>query len=334
MPKLIDQLKFAFPLLNFIENEPLAHHSPVKIGGPAEVFWQTTTQSDFIDVAKFCIKSRLPFTVIGWGANTLFADKGVKGLIIKNQLNQIEIIKTQPNDIDAVFVKIAAGTPLPSAINYLLTQNIVGLETWARIPSSIGGAIYNNIHGWGGVLLSQILVSVDILDQNGQLQTLNQDQLDLAYDHSRFHHTNEIILAGLFRLAHGDGRQGLSQVKLIAQNKAHHPPISLGCIFQNLDAKTQAKLQLPTNSVGYLIDKVLKLGNLQIGDARVSPKHAAFIENQGRATAVDYLKVITTITQQAKTQLGITLKTEIFYKGFCSTELAGFTTNSDNNNHD
>ena len=330
------QLAARFPKLKFTANEPLSLHSTVKIGGLAEVFWQTTNSHDLIEVFYYCLEQHIPHTIIGWGANTLFADRGLNGLVIKNTLNSINFINHGgvTNDNQPILVEIESGTPLSFAINQLLSQNIIGMEPWARIPATIGGAIYNNIHGENGKLFADIIQSVAFVDEKGFIKSVNANQLDLAYDHSVFHYLDAVILSAFFKLKYGNGKKGLAKVKHIAQTKAHHPPKSLGCVFQNLDLESQHRLNLPTNSSGYVIDKVLKLGQLRIGDAQVSPKHAGFIENLGYATANEYLQVIKTITTAAKTHLDLILTSEIFYKGFNPIELAGLNINSDNTIHE
>ena len=179
-----------------------------------------------------------------------------------------------------------------------------------------------------------MLQSVEFIDKNCEILSIDASRLGFAYDYSDFHHLDAFILSVTLKLKQGDGKKGLEKVAYLAKMKAHHPPNSLGCIFQNLSSHSQKMLNLPTNSSGYLIDKVLQLGQLRIGNAQVSPKHAGFIENIGHATSDDYLKIIKTITGKAKTQLGIDLKSEIFYRGFNQTELAGLNTNSDNISHE
>src|SRR5690606_24066479 len=101
-----------------------------------------------------------------------------------------------------------------------------------------------------------------------------------------------------------------------ARRKAIQPQNSLGCVFQNLTPEQQQKLNLPTPSIGYLIEHVLQRKGFRIGDAMVSEKHCAFIENVGQATAKDYLEVINTLVNETKQKTGIQLKPEIFFLGF------------------
>lgn len=352
-------LEAAFPTLEFVENEPLSAHTTVGIGGPAELFVQVSDQSSFEALAEYVQKHSVPITLLGWGANTLISDHGIDGLVLKNAAQHIEIVPTeeastlpepiaiaatarwgesQSNSADpdplassaeyrTVFV--GAGTALPACITRLATQDLVGLEWFARIPATIGGAVYNNIHG-ATHLFSDFVQAVSIVDESGEKKLLTPNELEFGYDTSRFHHTTEIILGAYVRLKVGNGAEAIKQARGWAEKKAHQPSRSLGCIFQNLTPEEQAAHQLPTASVGYLIDKVLGLKGLRIGDAAISEAHCAFIENTGQATASEYLAVIAKIMTTAAAELDLHLKPEIFFKGFTADELATLNTTRDN----
>ncbi|HPN74609.1 MAG TPA: hypothetical protein PK386_04895, partial [Candidatus Marinimicrobia bacterium] len=107
----------------------------------------------------------------------------------------------------------------------------------------------------------------------------------------------------------------VEQARIVAQEwksrKSFQPRRSAGCIFKNLSPEAQKQFNLPTSSVGYLIDKVLNLKGLRIGGAVISPKHAAFIENDGTASAKDVYELIKIIKTKAKETLGLELETEV-----------------------
>lgn len=346
----------ALPQLELRENEPLGPLTTVKIGGPAELLALPKSTQELLDTIDVAIKAGIPITMLGWGANTLIADRGISGLVIRPSSSELVIsddaaalqraLKQLPSEKvparwvkatddtshadfsavdfeetgERVLVTIAAGVSLPSAINQLLNQGVTGLQWFARIPASIGGALYNNIHG-GTKFIGDYVSSVRTISTTGQLQALTNDQLEFGYDYSRFHHSHEIIIDAAFVLYRGDVARAREAMISWAQQKAIQPQNSLGCIFQNLSEADQRRLKLPTPSIGYLIEHVLKLKGFQVGGAMVSQKHAAFIENTGSATAADYLAVITEITKQAKVRCQLQLKPEIFFYGFTASEL-------------
>lgn len=357
--QLIDQLQQAFPNINFKANEPLATYTTVKIGGPAEVFCMIDKSSDLVSLIKFAQENKIAVTMLGWGANSLISDEGIKGLVIKNISQDITIhdenesnqaiqtytpentqarwqaakvesaptyefddIEYHEDDAPRILVTISAGASLPATINNLLRQGVTGLQWFSRIPATVGGGIYNNIHG-GTHFIGDHLVSVTVVTPTGEVKVLPVSELELDYDFSRFHHSKEIIISADFLLFKGDVTKAQAVAIEWAKRKAVQPQNSLGCIFQNLTPEDQKRLSLPTPSIGYLIQHTLDLQGFKIGDAQVSTRHAAFIENLGNATATDYLALIKKIISDAEQKCHLTLKPEIFFLGFTPQQLEG-----------
>lgn len=355
MNNLFIDLKSKFPNLEFKQEVSLANYTTVKIGGPAEVFCETKTSEEFADLVKFAIKNNIPLTIIGWGANTLISDNGIRGLIVKNNARNIEVIDEEvlndsrnqeiesrwhsnkdkgsfkyefsdlnydESEFPRVMVEIDSGVSLPYAINSLINQGITGLQWYSRIPATLGGAIYNNVHG-GTHFISEVIESVKVIDKNGELKIIDKSELKAGYDESRFHNSQEIIVSAKLKLFKGDKEKAKAVATEWAIRKSVQPQKSLGCVFQNISNEEKENLKFPTTSVGYIVEHILNKKNYQVGDAKVSDKHAAFIENIGQATAKDYLEIIRTIIQDTKDKTGITLKPEIFFLGFKKQDLEG-----------
>lgn len=344
-----------FPQLSFLAEEPLKKYTTVGIGGPAEVFCKVRDIELFKELCIFAHAESIPLTVLGWGANTLIADRGIRGLVIKNDCQGITIHPEVPsaipvapvltarwetnkkagsfkydfNDLEfdesqaeRVLVTLDAGVALPMAINSLIGQGITGLQWYARIPATIGGAIYNNVHG-GTHFISEILQSVTVLTEKNTIQVLPVSELQMDYDTSRFHTSNEIILTATFLLYKGNTELAQAVAKEWAIRKKVQPQNSLGCVFQNISNAEQQRLGFHTPSIGYILEHELHLQGFMVGGAQISTKHAAFIENTGTATASDYLAVIRKIIDSAKKELQLDLRPEIFFKGFTEEELSG-----------
>jgi UDP-N-acetylmuramate dehydrogenase len=355
-----DELKQACPDTSFIENELLAHHTTVGVGGPAELFCTLRSREELIHVLQMALRLQVPTTLLGWGANTLIADRGINGLVIKNMANEVKVLsesasKSTPVTINArwkaatadskmpqfqeldydesgaetILVNVDSGAALPVLIQQLVQQGLTGLQWFTKIPASLGGAIVNNIHG-GTHYISEYIESVTVLNANGELQTLAADELEFGYDYSRFHHSGEYLITATLRLFRGDQARAQKVITDWSRQKQKQPPRSLGCIFQNISAEEQERLSLPTPSIGYIIDQKLELAGVKIGDAEISKQHAAFIVNTKAATAADYLALIKRIYTEVQEKLGISLKPEIFFKGFTSEELAFLSYNGNN----
>lgn len=357
---LLSQLKAQFPQLEFKENYPLAQHTTVKIGGPAELYCETKKSEDFIALVCYMRQNNLPLTLLGWGANTLISDSGIKGLVVRNTSQGVTVLDSDgkstqafnqkeqeqivarwqsdtkkgtftyefsdldydESDAEKVLVQLDSGVSLPFAINILIAQGITGLQWYSRIPATVGGAIYNNIHG-GTHFISEVIQSVTVIDETGKIKTLDKIELQAGYDVSRFHRTSETIVSAIFSLYKGDAQKAAYVAREWAVRKSIQPQKSLGCVFQNISNEEKDKMGYPTSSVGYIVEHILNKKGFQIGDAKISEKHAAFIENTGAATAKEYLEVIRTVIQETKEKTGITLKPEIFFLGFSESELVG-----------
>jgi len=298
--KILENLKSEFPNTKVFLNHPLANYTTVKIGGPADIFINTQNTQEFVNILKYLneelekkteaisfeernhvseaqrvstsktsLQGKLPINILGNGSNVLISDSGIRGIVIKNDSQEIEIL---PNNR----VKVSSGTQLSYLINYTLDHNLLGLEEFAYIPSTVGGAIAGKIHGIKGHFLDYI-ESVE------------------KY--------NDFIISAILKLTPGDSTQAKLEAKETIQKKSSIQSMnSLGSVFKNPIGKDPA---------GLIIDKQLSLKGYSIGDAQISPKHGNFIINNGNATAKDYLSLINLIQSQVQTKLGFQFELEI-----------------------
>ena len=256
------------------KNIPLAPYTTVKIGGPAQFFIHVHNTSEFLEAIKYGQDYNLPITILGNGSNVLISDSGIRGLVIKNDSNEIEILNDNK-------IKVASGVQLSQLINFSLENNLLGLQDFAYIPSTIGGAIAGNIHDDNKILFSQFIDSVEKI--------------------------NDIIISAILKLTPGDSTLAKEKVVSIIQKKSLVQSMnSLGSVFKNIPNQDPS---------GMIIDQKLNLKGYAIGDAQVSSLHANFIINNGQATASDYLKLIKYIQSQALEKLNLTLEPEIKFLG-------------------
>jgi len=272
LKKVFTDLKNNFPNLEIYQNHPLAQYTTVKIGGPADIFVHTHNSEEFLDVLKFIDnrQSTIDLTILGNGSNVLISDSGIRGIVIKNDSQEIELLPENK-------VKVSSGTQLSYLINFTLDHNLLGLEEFAYIPSTIGGAIAGDIHGINKINFSKFVESVE------------------KY--------NDFIISAVLKLTSGDSTQAKIQVQETIQKKsAVQSMISTGSVFKNPESKDPA---------GQIIDKALNLKGYSIGDAQISPKHGNFIVNNGHATAKDYLALINLVQSQMQTKFGFQFELEI-----------------------
>jgi UDP-N-acetylmuramate dehydrogenase len=274
--KVYSNIKSQFPNLEIYQNHPLAPYTTVKIGGPADIFIHTQSSEELKNILEFLenAEATIPVIILGNGSNVLISDSGIRGIVIKNDSNEIKIL---PNNR----IKVSSGTQLSQLINFTLDHNLLGLEEFAYIPSTIGGSIAGDIHGDDKHLFSQFVESV----QN----------------------FNDYIISAILKLNPGDSILSKQKVKDIIQKKsAIQSMSSLGSVFKNKPNQDPS---------GMIIDQKLNLKGYSIGDAQISPLHANFIINNGQATAADYFKLVKFIQTQAKEKLNLNLEPEIKFLG-------------------
>lgn len=326
-------------------NKPLKDFTTFKIGGPADILVKASTKEELIAIIRAAKTTSTPLIVLGWGSNVLISDDGISGLTIINKSSNITIhtengdkpLETAQEKVEArltqieknsyynfedldyseegtekISVNIESGAPLPSTIMNLLRQGYTGLQWFGGIPGTFGGAVYNNIHG-GNHFISEYIASVEVINKDSlEIATIDKKDCNFGYDTSRFHSSHELILSANLLLNKGDKERAKSTYIEWTRRKKIQPQISAGCVWKNISETQRIKLELESTSWGYIIDKVLNLKGKQIGGARISPQHAAFIENAGNAKASDVTALMELIKSESKAKLGITPESEIF----------------------
>lgn len=345
-------------------NEPIAPYTGLKIGGPADIMYFAQSSKDLKEVVLLAREENMPVTLIGGGTNILVSDNGISGLVIistkgdiriGNEIDEETEDKKAEQEIDLTYrwesdtskgtfrgiefkdldydetalpkveVEMDAGVNLPYALTYLIEKGLTGLQWYAGIPGTIGGAVFNNIHG-GTHFIGELVKSVEVLDMQGQIKTLTIADLGAGYDRSRFHKSGEIILSVKFNMYKGDAEKAKYVAQEWAKRKKIQPRNSPGCAFGNITQLQKEKHNYPTTSIGYIVEHVINMADLRIGDAMISPDHHNFIINLGNATAKDYLAIVKEIYRKTLEKTGIELVPEIFFLGFEQDEISEFST--------
>jgi UDP-N-acetylmuramate dehydrogenase len=335
-------------------NSSLAPYTTWLIGGPAEILVETKTKADLVQLVQIAIKHQVPYTVLGGGSNVLISDEGIKGLVIINKSREIEPLSISENELqtitqadaddfnpwiaprhgeedesfytfkdldytetgERVKVRVASGVDLPWAIAWTLKNQITGLQFFAGIPGSVGGALFNNIHG-GTKHFSDYFYSATVL-VDGELKEYKFEDFKFGYDQSILRdHKNIVVIEVVLNLFYGD----LEKARYVAtewmKRKRIQPRRTAGCTFKNISLEKQKELDFPTPSVGYIVDKKFGWRGKTSGEAIISENHANFIENKtGKATALDVINLIKEIKNKAKTDFDLDIETEINLLGF------------------
>lgn len=293
------KLRAALPTLE--TQVTLAPYTSFKIGGPAEFFISAKTNKEFIKAITTARTLGIKYFILGNGTNILVADRGVSGLVIKQDNTTISY--------DGLIVHAESGVKLQKLIRDTITHNLTGMEFLMGIPGTIGGGVAGNVGTpRKGEWLDERIISVSILDAGNAVHEIPKSECDFKYRYSRFKYSEtEIILAATFQLQEASQEEIQKKVRDFLDKRSHQP-VHLPCagsIFKNPPGKKSWQL----------IDEAGLRGK-QIGGARVSDEHTNFIVNTGTARAEDVVILISYIKQQVRDQLGEQLQEEIRYIGF------------------
>lgn len=309
----------------FQKNVPMAPLTTFKIGGPADLFYEAKSVEALVEAVKQGRSLNLPITVLGGGSNVLIGDKGIRGLVIKNNTNTIAIrgMKGKVEEGTArgsVFVEADSGVSFNKLVRFTVEEGLGGLEAHLGLPGTVGGAIFMNSK-WTkpASYVGDAVYQVTILTPKNNVDVVDRSYFRFAYDTSIIQKTGDIVIRVVFALTPGD-KEELWKVanESIAYRRECQPQgvKSPGCTFRNISKAQAIAAATPnyTTSAGFLVDRAGIKGK-SIGDAQISPIHANFIINRGQATTHDVVELIELARSRVKKQFGITLQEEIVRLG-------------------
>lgn len=275
--------------------EPLAKHTTMRIGGPAQFWAEPETEEGFAKLVRFCTRKNLPLFVMGRGSNLLIRDGGIRGVVAYLARGEFKRLEVHEGLITA-----GVGVKQRELAIAARDAQIGGFEWFEGIPGNVGGALRMNAGAMGGETFRQV-VSVRFVDANGEFHTRTPAEMDVQYREVGTLKTNYAVSA-IFRGTPGEPEEIARKLEESQQKRRTSQPreSSAGCIFKNPG---------PTPA-GKLIDE-LGLKGTRVGGAKVSEVHGNFIVNDKGATAADVLELIALIKAKAKTERGLELHTEV-----------------------
>ncbi|MDQ0155921.1 UDP-N-acetylmuramate dehydrogenase [Robertmurraya andreesenii] len=296
MNELISKLK-ELNVGNVKENERLANHTTIKIGGPADIFVEPSSVENLQKTMELIRQYNVPWRAIGRGSNLLVSDRGIEGIVIKlgSGLDQFELNGTELT-VDSGYSLVALATSISK-------KGLSGLEFASGIPGSVGGAVYMNA-GAHGSDISRILSKALVLFENGELEWLSNDEMEFSYRTSVLQKKRPgVVVRAVFQLTEGDRESIQAEMKKNKDYRKVTQPWNLPCagsIFRN---------PLP-NYAGQLIEEA-GLKGYSIGGAKISEMHGNFIVNNGGATAEDVLNLIQFVKDKIYESKQIKMETEV-----------------------
>ncbi|MDP3874936.1 MAG: UDP-N-acetylmuramate dehydrogenase [bacterium] len=293
-------------LTNLRENVELAPYTTYKIGGTADYFFTAYNKDDLVKAINQSREGQIPFFVLGGGSNILVGDGGFRGLVIHN--------KAQNFKFEDNLLVAESGAVISDLINVSLEKGLSGLEHFAGIPGTVGGAIRQNLHFLSPDRTSTVFIESIVkhgLVLEGIIEKkVEKDYFEFGYDDSILHHNKDIfVLEITFELESKDSELIEAQIST------------------NLDWRNQKQARLSNfPSCGSVFKKIEGIGagrlieqcglkGKQIGGAVIPEVHANYIVNTGNATACDVREMIALIQEKVFQETGFKLEPEIGFIG-------------------
>lgn len=281
--------------IKYLKDESLKKHTTFKVGGKADFVVSPSNLSVLSKLIKYLNENGIKYYFLGNGSNVIFNDQGFKGVIIKSQgFNDCSF------DGDKAY--FGAGVSMTYAAKLCGEKGLSGIEFCYGIPGNIGGGIFMNAGAYGGEI-SQNIVYVKYLDENGDPQTICKADCNFGYRHSCFMGKKRFILGAEFELTPKPKDEIISFMEDIMKRRIEKQPLdkpSAGSSFKRPEGYFAAAL----------IDECGLKGK-SIGGASVSKKHAGFIVNNGGATCRDIVRLADLVSDTVYKEKGVRIEKEM-----------------------
>jgi UDP-N-acetylmuramate dehydrogenase len=282
-----------------VENCLLSFRTTYKIGGPARYMVSPLDVDDLRQLIGLIRQYQVSFFVLGGGANLLVSDAGFDGVVI--QLSHFDSLAP-----DHLTANPGAGANLDQFVLCCLYHGMVGLESLSGIPGTVGGALRMNAGAFGAEI-SNYLLSVEIMDYEGNLRSLSKEEVRFGYRQAPAI-KESFILGARFEFPLGDVASLFSRREEVLASRKEKQPWqhpSAGSVFKRPAG----------HYAGQLIEEAGLKGK-RIGQAQVSTKHAGFIINLGGASAAEVLELIRLIQSEVRGKFNVELELEQELVGF------------------
>jgi UDP-N-acetylenolpyruvoylglucosamine reductase len=307
------------PQLTVSERTPLSQYTRFGIGGPADVYVETSDESAFIAGLSLVRESDLKYVVIGGGTNLIVSDHGFRGIVLRYTASRISA--------NGHSVSVDAGAALQDLVDFTIDAGLQGLETMTGIPGSVGAAIYGNAGAYGHSI-SECVDCVRFVDGEG-VRSFQCDECCFEYRESIFKRRKEwVILSADLRLSLADPAKLRETADGILRMRNQKYPPTMKCagsIFKNLllaDLPPELAAQIPARVIregkvpsAYFLEAAGAKG-MKNGDIQVADYHANLIYNSGQGTAAQLREIITELKKRVHERFGLQLEEEVQYVGF------------------
>lgn len=271
----------------------------LRVGGMAERMTTAETAEQLVAALRLARDAGIPGGVLGKGSDLVVADRGIRGLVIRNRTDAISI--------DGTTVRAESGAAMAALVKRCTGAGLAGIEFGISIPGSVGGAVWANAGAHGGEM-KDVVRRVMVWDREAdRTRELTGEECAFAYRDSRFKATGEVVLDAELELAPGDPDEIGARVAAHQAHRRATQPLkdqNAGSVFRNP----------PGDHAGRLIDAA-GLKGFRIGSAEVSTVHANFIVVDRGGSAADVRAVGDHVRAVVAERFDVELEYEIEFVG-------------------
>jgi len=277
-----------------LRNEPMARHTSLRVGGPADWFVAPADTDDLQGLLTLLAAYAVPFLVVGGGYNLLVRDGGFRGCVIS--LEKFDRLEREGESL----VHAGAGTENAALARFCRDAGLTGLEFLVGIPGRLGGALAMNAGAGGGEITDALETLVTLKGRT--VTELQREQLVFGYRFLQLD-PGEIILGASFRLSQGIPEQIRGRMESLLQKRRETQQVgypNAGSFFKN-----------PVAGPAWRFIADAGMRGVRVGGAEVSSVHANFLVNRGGATADDFLALAAKVKNRVRESSGIELEEEV-----------------------
>jgi UDP-N-acetylmuramate dehydrogenase len=287
----------ALPALG-IERLPgasLGERTSLGIGGTTDLLL-VHNRASLPELVQMLDAADIPHRFLGGGSNLLIRDGDLPWVVL-------HLVKPDPEvRLEGNIAWVDAAADLGRTVTFCAKHDLGGMEGLIGVPGSVGGALRMNAGAYG-TQIGSFVREVDLYRaETRSLVTLKGAEIHFEYRHTSFA-PDDIMLSVKLELPSKPFKEILSGIRICNEKRRASQPLnqkSAGCIFKNP----------PGASAGRMLDE-LGLKGFQVGDARVSDRHANFFINSGHASAADMFSLIDTVRERVRQTYGVTLEEEV-----------------------
>jgi len=281
-----------------IEHQPgisLSEYTSLGIGGTTDLLLIKKHES-IPGLLQLLDDRNIPHKFLGGGSNLLVSDGELPWIVLQLARPEPDVV------LEGNFARVDAAADLGRTVTYCAKHDLGGMEGLIGVPGTVGGALRMNAGAYGMQIGSYVREVKLYRAAARKTEILRDDQISFEYRHTSFA-PDDMMLAVTLELPSKSYQEIIQGIRICNEKRRASQPLgqkSAGCIFKNP----------PGASAGRMIDE-LGLKGLNVGDARVSDRHANFFVNAGKASAKDMLTLIADVRERVEKAYGVKLENEV-----------------------